>query len=616
VNGAAVAAALDGILASGAFAGVERPSRFLRHLVESALQGQGASLKESLLGVHVFGRDASWDPRADPVVRQEAARLRKRLARYYETASPEVRIELPVGTYVPVFHRVPGAVPAAEEALPPPAAVPRMPAAVPRMPRRTWLWSAAGLLAIAGLAGALQFFRTFSAGHAPSIVVLPFTSLSADPSKEYFADGLTDEITGQLVRIKSLRVVARTSAFVFKGKSADIREVGRQLNVTHVLEGSVEWSGEQVRISAHLELASDGSHVWSGTYDRQSKDLLTVQSELAEAVARALQVNSGIAAASRHVPSEEAHDLFLRATFEMQAMTPDAVERAEQGLQRAVRIDPGYAEAWSRLGAAKFNLASVSSRTRTPAEVNEVKGLYRKALSLDPDLAEPHANLGFIAMNYEWDWAGAERELRLASRNGPSPGAENTYGLLLAYRGRFRDADRHMEAALSLDPMGSVTITYVGLVRYWESRFPEAIALNRQLIDRYPGQIGPRLMLNLSYIEAGQAELAMADLQAVEAKLPSGRVLEAMALARLGRCDEAQRLLRQLETEYQQDPRVFRQWFALAWASLGDHAQTVKWLERSADLREFQVLNLAVNPAFAEMRNDPAFRGLIKRIGL
>jgi serine/threonine-protein kinase len=609
VNGAAVAAALDGILASDAFSGVERPSRFLRHLVESALQGQGAILKESLLGVYVFGRDASWDPRADPVVRQEAARLRKRLARYYATASPEVRIELPVGTYVPVFHRATTAVPAVEEAFP-------SPPAVPRTPRRTLLWFAAGLFAVAGLAGALQFFRTFSAGHASSIVVLPFSSLSADPSKEYFADGLTDEITGQLVRIKSLRVVARTSAFVFKGKGADIREVGRQLNVTHVLEGSVEWSGAQVRISAHLERVSDGSHVWSGTYDRQSKDLLTLQSELAEAVAHALEVNSGIAVASRHVPSEEAHDLYLRATFEMQAITPDTIERAEQGLQQAVRIDPGYAEAWSRLGAAKFNLAATSSRTRTPAEVNEVKGLYRKALSLDPDLAEPHANLGFIAMNYEWDWAGAERELRLASRNGPSPGAEATYGLLLAYRGRFRDADRHMEAALSLDPMGTATIMNVGLVRYWEGRFAEAIALNRQLIDRYPGQLGPRLMQNLSFIEAGQADLALADTRLLDAKFPPARVLEVMALARLGRRDEALRLLRQLETEYQQDPRVFRQWFALTWASLGDHAQTVKWLERSADLREFQVLNLAVNPAFAEMRNNPAFRALIKRIGL
>lgn len=617
-NDGDVAAALDRILASDAFAGVERPSRFLRHLVESALHGQSAALKESLLGVQVFGRDACWDPRADPVVRQEAARLRKRLARYYQAASPEeLRIELPVGAYVPVFHRVSGAVPAAEAAPAGDSAPPETPAAPasPAASRLAWLWFAAGLMAVAGLAGALQFFRMFSAGRAPSIVVLPFTSLSADPSKEYFADGLTDEITGQLVRIQSLKVVARTSAFFFKGKRADIRDVGRQLNVTHVLEGSVEWSGEQVRISAHLERASDGSHIWSGTYDRQSKDLLTVQSELAEAVARALQVNSGMTFASRHVPSEEAHDLYLHASFDMQAMTPEALGRAEQDLQRAAGIDPGYAEAWSRLGVAEFNRSAVSGRARTPAELSEVKSLYRKALSLDPDLPEAHANLGFIAMN-EWDWAGAERELRLASRNGPMAPAETTYALLLADRGRFREADRRMATALSLDPLSSSTILYAGTLRYWEGRFAEAIAIERQLIERYPGQINPQLSLNASYIQAGQAELALGNIRSLEAKFPRIRVYEVMALARLGRRDEALRLLRQMETEYGQDPRVFRQWFAMAWASLGDHAQTVKWLERSAGLREFQVLNLAINPAFAEMRNDPAFRALIKRIGL
>jgi TolB-like protein/Tfp pilus assembly protein PilF len=616
VNGAEVTAALQRILASEAFAGVERPSRFLRHVVESALQGQSAVLKESLLGVQVFGRDASWDPRADPVVRQEAARLRKRLARYYKTASPEVRIELPVGTYVPVFQRLPGAVPAAEAAIPNNPALPATPIPARRAPRRTWPWFAIALLAVAGLAGGLQVFRSFSAGNASSIVVLPFTSLSADPSKEYFADGLTDEITGQLVRVKSLRVVARTSAIFFKGRHADVRDVGRQLNVTHVLEGSVEWSGEQVRISAHLERASDGSHVWSGTYDRQAKDLLTVQSEVAEAVARALQVSSGMTFASRHVPSEEAHDLFLRATFEMQAQTPDALERAEQDLQRSVDNDPQYAAAWSRLGLVKFNLAPSSVRGRTPAELSEVKSLYRKALSLDPDLGEAHANLGFIAMTTDWDWAGAERELQLASRNGPSVPAEISYGLLLAYRGRFGEADRRLAAALSLDPLSVVTIGYMAAVRYWEGRFPESIAISRQLLDRYPDQLNPRLMLNLARVAAGQAELALADLRPLEAKSPHFRLQEVMALAHLGRREEALRLLRQLETGYERDARVSRQGFALAWSSLGDHSQTVKWLERSADLREFQVLNLAVNPAFADMRSDPAFRALIQRIGL
>ena len=154
------------------------------------------------------------------------------------------------------------------------------------------------------------------------------------------------------------------------------------------------------------------------------------------------------------------------------------------------------------------------------------------------------------------------------------------------------------------------------MVRYWESRFPEAIALARQVLERYPNLLGPQMMLNLSYIEEGQPELALENLRSIEKRFPPIRVLEVMALSRSGHREEGLRLIHQLESEYEQDPGVFRQWFALAWASLGDHPQTLKWLQRSADLHEFQVLNLAVNPAFAEMRNDPGFQALVKRIGL
>ena len=445
VSAAEVVAALEQILASDAFAGIERPSRFLRHVVEGALQGQASALKETLLGIHVFGRDASWDPRADPIVRQEASRLRKRLARYYQTESPEVRIELPVGTYVPVFHRIvttPTAEPELREELeePPPSAP------IPQSPRRTWVWFAAALLPVAIFAAVWTFLRPPSTATPLSIIVLPFTNLGADPSKQYFADGLTDEITDGLARIPSLKVLARTSAFAFKGKAADIREVGRQLNVSHVLEGSVEWFGEQVRISAHLERASDGSHVWSGTYDRQVKDLLAVQSELAEAVTRALRVNAGMLPAS-HIPGKEAHELYLRAIFDLQNQVPGSYKKAEAALEQAVALDPEYAAAWFQLGLAKFNLSALSGRARTPAEVAEVKSLYRKALQLDPNLSDVYAQLGFIAMVTEWDWAGAERELRLASQNGPRAFAEAVKALLLSYHGRFREADERIAAA-------------------------------------------------------------------------------------------------------------------------------------------------------------------------
>ena len=610
-----VTAALELILASEAFARVERPSRFLRHLVETTLRGEQTLLKETLLGIEVFGRKPSWNTRLDPIVRQEAARLRKRLARYYETASPAVRIELPVGAYVPVFHRQGSQIADAEIATPGASAEPAPERA--RKPR-PYAWAAFGavLLLAGGLVWAWRFFRTPSAHASPSIVVLPFTNLSADPANEYFAAGFSDEITDELERLNSLRVIARTSARIFRSGGADVREVGRQLNVSYVLEGSVERSGDEIRISARLERVPDGLRVWYQTYDRPAKDLSTVQSELAGAVARSLQANSGRGAAPRHVPNAEAHELFMRGSFETDQRTSESIARGEQDLQRAVQIDPEYALAWNGLGVAKYNLSNALGRNRTPEELAEATAFYHKALDLDPSLSTTRANLATIALTYDWDWATAERELQLAVRGGRDAGAEMQYGLLLSYRGRFREADPRVELARALDPLDSTVSINTVSVRYWESRFPEAIALSRQMLERNPDRLGPQFMLNISYIQAGQPEVALANLRPIETRFPPMRLFEVMALGRLGHHEEGVRLIHQLETEYEGDPQVYRQWFAVAWASLGDHVQTLKWLERSADLRESQVLNLAVNPAFAEMRADAGFRALVKRIGL
>src|ERR1035438_1187806 len=211
----AVLAALNQVVTSEAFGKTERPARFLRYLVETALRGEGQLLKENVLGVEVFDRSASWDPRLDPIVRPEAGRLRKRLARYHQNggAGAEIRIELPVGTYVPVFRR---------------NTVELQPAQVPVRRPRIRLYAAAGILCVAAAVIALRSFPPRES--SVSIAVLPFTNLTADPAYQYFSDGLTDEITDSLARIKELRVIANSSAFQFKGKTVDVREIGRLLN--------------------------------------------------------------------------------------------------------------------------------------------------------------------------------------------------------------------------------------------------------------------------------------------------------------------------------------------------------------------------------------------------
>jgi hypothetical protein len=248
VNASEVRTALEAILESQAFAKVERPARFLKFLVEMALLGETDRLKETVLGVEIFGRPPDWDPRLDAIVRQEASRLRKRLARYYDSAANHqlVRIDVPVGTYVPQFNRRETS---STDAPPVPI---EKDSEKSKSPARLYL--ALGALILLGLLGLLV--RRVWSGRTPepaSVAVLPFSNLSADPTNQYFADGLTDEITDLLARNKMLRVVARSSASQFSAKAADIADIGRKLNVANIVEGSVERSGNRIKIIAHLE---------------------------------------------------------------------------------------------------------------------------------------------------------------------------------------------------------------------------------------------------------------------------------------------------------------------------------------------------------------------------
>ncbi len=609
-----VIATLDKVVASPAFGRVERPARFLRHLVETTLAGESDRLKESVLGVEVFSRPASWDPRLDAVVRQEAARLRKRLTRYYETegARDSIRIDLPVGGYVPVFSR-------AFQAIEPSEAVDARPVDPPPASQYGRLgWSIAAF-ALGGAA-------LFAGGHyvrdmlqeqrpTPSIAVLPLTNLSADPANQYFTEGLTDEITDLLSRNKTLRVAARSSAARFHGKSGDIRDVGRELNVANVLEGSVERSGDRVRIVAHLERVSDGSHLWSNTYERQTADLFAVQTELAQAIADNLKAAAGAQGPARHIPPADAHEAYMKGRYELQQLTPDSLTRAESDFQHAIDLDPAYGAAYFALGSAKFDRVSAALNDRSEAERRSAEDAYRKAAALEPAMPGPHAALANLAMQYDWDWRTAEREFQQALAGPPNASADTLYASFLTFHGRFKEADAYMERAQDVDPFGSATLYNIAALRFYEGRFGAASDTSRKVLSVAPGMIGPRLVMGLSTIMDGHPDVALASFQTVEAQFPPVQIAEAMARARLGQREEALRLIRPYEAKFP-NTGVPRQWFALFYALLGDETNTVKWLERSAERREMQVLNVAVNPVFRSMQDSPGFHALKKRMGL
>jgi serine/threonine-protein kinase len=595
-----VRAALEKIAASEAFGKSERPARFLRHLVETALRGDAHILKESVLGADVFDRPADWDPRLDPVVRQEASRLRKRLANYYsgEGSTDEVRIDLPVGSYVPVFAR--RSAEAAVEA--PPARL-----------RPVWPLLAAGAVCVALGAGAWRLLSRHES--VTSIAVLPFTNLSSDAGDQYFSDGLTDEITDALSRVKTLRVIARSSSFQFRGKNADVREVGRTLNVTNILEGSVERSGDHVKIIAHLERASDGALVWSNTYERKTSDLFAVQSELAAGIAGGLKVAVG-AAPARHAPSAEAHDLVMKGRYGLQQGTVASVAQAEADFQHAIDLDPQYADAYLGAGNAAYNRAGATGiYVRTEDEHVRAERYFRKALELDPELPVARAYLARLAMQYDWDWSRAEHEIQLALAGPPNAVAEYSYAMFLLFHGRFPEADLHLQRYQDLDPFSTATMMNVATARNLEGRFAQAREISQKVAAAYPSILMAKQLIGLTYIEEGHPELALADLEPMKGNIPFAPFREAMARARAGQREQALRLIRPYEDKYP-DTGVSMQWFALVYSFMGDQPNTMKWLERSADRHEWGVLSIAIGPNGGWMRNTPEFRALVKRIGL
>jgi serine/threonine-protein kinase len=602
-----VLAGLDAVLSSTVFARVKRPARFLRHLVETALRGERNLLKESVIGTDVFEREPDWDPRLDPVVRQEAARLRKRLATYYETEGKDaaVVIELPVGSYVPVFRR------RIVEEIPRP---PELPVEPPRRPRTVWpYWLAAAIFCM--VAGLLTWRALAPRDEATAIVVLPFTDLSADPSTQYFADGLTDEITDSLTRLRTLRVIARSSAFQFKGKPVDIRKVGQALHVSHVLEGSVARSGDRIRIIAHLERVSDASLVWSNTYESGTGDLFTLQAELAAGIAGSLNATSA-APAAKHVPNAAAHDLVMKARYDVEQMTSESLTRAESEYQRAMDLDPQYPAAYFGLGCVQYDrFVARGSTYQTEDERKSTEKWMRKALELDPDLAPAHAVLAGLTLQYDWNWTEAERELQAAVAGAPNDAAESYYAFFLVFRGRFSEAERHIQRMLDVDPFSTASLNNLAVQRNLEGRFAEAREAMERIAEHYPQMIPPQLLIGGTYIEEGHPEKALPIFSGLEPRFPQVKVFEAMAAASSGKRDEALRLIHPFEQDYA-NSGISMQWFAMVYALLGDEVDTIKWLNRSADRHEWQALGIGVNPVFARFRNAPGFLALKKRMGL
>ena len=598
---------LAAVLRSPEFADSPRLSRFLKYAVEQTIKGHAADLKEYRVGVDVFDRPDDYDPKADPVVRVEARQLRFKLAAYYAAQGgrrSEVAIGIPKGGYGARFEWTEAPVETIEPVVSPPPA------------RSRGFWIGLAALAAATLTGAgVVAWRAPGPTPQPSIAVLPFTNLGGDPANEYFSDGLTDEITEGLARLNTLRVIARGSAFQFKGKQATIQEVGRRLNVTSLLEGRVSREGDRVKIFVQLERVSDGSLIWSRTYQRRLADVFAVQTEVASSIASDLRVPVAGRAVPRPVARDaEAQDHYLRARFEAERMNGDSLTRAVGEYQQALDRDPGYAAAWYGLAVARHRGINVRNLDRR--EVDAIAAGYRKALDLDPGLADAHAGLALMAMQFDWDWPRAGQELKAALALGPTAIAEGHYAVYLMTRGLLGEAEDHLRRALDLDPLGSAVLLNFAVVQFYAGH----VELARREWERHPEVFSARFMAAYALLLEGHPEGAMDRMAALRNTAPSSALpqialAEAIGKARMGNRPAALESISAVESQAQRTD-VPLYWIALARASVNDDAAAIQWLEKSVRAHESYLMFMGLDPAFIHLRPLPAFDALKKRIGL
>jgi TolB-like protein/Flp pilus assembly protein TadD len=423
VRPAAVRLALERVIASAAFRNSEAQAKLLRYTVEAALsQPPPAALKEYTVAVEALGRPASFDPRADSIVRVLARRLRDKLARYYEQDGRQdaVRFEYSRGSYVPRIAVTPAA-----------------------------------------------------SDTARTVAVLPFLNLSADHDAGYFSDGLTEELIFLLSRTADLRVVARTSCFRFKGSTHDVREIGRKLGAELLVEGGVRRAGDRLRVTARLVGADDGLELWSDRYDRTLEDGLRVQEEIAVAIAGALRLQ---AAPRPQAADVEAHNLYLKGRYFWNQRTEEGFRRALNFYQAAVTRDSSMARAHA--GIAETHILMMMHGIAEPLTVMPLaREAVLTALANDPELAAARSSLAAIIHMWEQDVPAAETQWLRALRSDPAYAtAHHWYAVIgLVTQRRFDEALSTIREAERLDPLSLPIASDTALVLYWSRRYDEAI---------------------------------------------------------------------------------------------------------------------------------------------
>ncbi len=478
-----------------------------------------------------------------------------------------------------------------------------------------------GIGVLAAAPGLVWYFgirgRAASVVSSSSIAVLPFVNLSGDKENEYFSDGMTEEIIDALANVEGVRVVARTSAFSFKGKNLNVRQIGEELNVATVLEGSVQREGNQLRVVAKLIGVADGYHLWSKTYDRELKNVFSVEDDLARAIVQALRPRlvQGRALVRPATESTEAHDLYLKGRFFWNQRTKEGLAKATALFEQALALDPGYALAHSGL-ADCYSLSVQYGGARAAPVFPKAKAHALKAVELDDGLAEAHASLGEVKHFDEHDWIAAEREYKRAIELRPGYAtAHHWYALYLLAMGRIPEARAEAERARQLDPTSFIVSNLIAIIFFESGEYDRAIEQLRKTLELNSSFDGTRVLLGLSYRQAGRFAEALAALDEATTGSSALSGVRAEVLAASGQRAAAQRLLADVEKRFSTEP-LPRSILAAAHLALGEKDAALIWLERGVEERDQVLISLKISPQWDPIRADPRFQELLRRMNL